>query len=74
MAAAAGHGRATPLFFPLLPQNPTATIKIAGGLLCDMKYLCKFAVAGRLAEAPIWGQAERVVVNILKKAFIRADS
>ncbi len=36
--------------------------------------ITNFAVADRLAEAPVWGQARRDVVNIHKKAFIRADS
>lgn len=42
-------------------------IKISG-------IIANFAVADRLAEAPVWGKAERDVVKIHKKAFIRADS
>ena len=36
--------------------------------------ITNFAVADRHAEALVWGNVERDVVNIHKKAFIRADS
>ena len=31
------------------------------------KFICSFAVAGRLAEAPVWGKAERDVEKIHRK-------
>ena len=40
----------------------------------DLKFFYNFAIADRIAEAPVWGLAERDVVKIHKKAFIRADS
>ena len=47
---------------------------IVRNLLTGIKIFCTFTVADRLAEAPVWGLAERDVVKIHKKAFIRADS
>ena len=39
-----------------------------------LEIIANFAVADRLAEASVWGHARRDVMNLHKKAFIRADS
>ncbi len=48
--------------------------KFSPKLLRISKISCIFATADRFAEAPVKGQVRRDVVNIKKKAFIRADS
>ena len=67
----AGADRKETLFFPPHPEFSFCKDKIK---FLNLRNICNFAIADRLAEAPAWGCAVRDVVKIQKKAFIRADS
>ncbi|MDE7115415.1 MAG: hypothetical protein K2O56_03205 [Muribaculaceae bacterium] len=66
-----GSDRKETLFFPPHPEFSFCKDKIK---FLNLRNICNFAIADRLAEAPAWGHAVRDVVKIQKKAFIRADS